>query len=52
MTEEQADKIIEILLSIDSRLDSIESNTPSSAYDLGDIHSKLGDIETAINHLD
>ena len=52
MTEEQADIIIKLLDRIDNTLSTIESNTPSSVYDLGDVCSRLDDIERAIKNMD
>jgi hypothetical protein len=47
MNEEQADTIISLLESIDSKLSNIESNT-SPVYDASDICSRLDDIFQAV----
>ena len=52
MTDFQFDALMEILKSIDSRLESIESSIPTSAYDMGDLHSAIGGVESAIKSLD
>lgn len=49
MNEEQADTIISLLETIDSRLGIIEINT-SPVYDASDICSRLDDILQAIEN--
>ncbi|REE07869.1 hypothetical protein DFQ09_11063 [Winogradskyella pacifica] len=49
MTEEQGNRIIELLESMNSHLDSISSNT-NPAYDASDICNRLDDVITAIEN--
>ena len=50
MNEEQAERMITLLESIDSKLGNIESNT-SPVYDASDVCSRLDDIHGLIESL-
>lgn len=50
MTEEQADRMIELLETISSSLSTIESNT-SPVYDASDVCSRLDDIHATIQDM-